>query len=398
MNLEAFEYFQKGKYFQRMSHELGGNQKAIVMFEKATELDSNFAMAHAALARSYIDVSGTLSPLAPEARGEYRDKAAWRLVKAERLSPEIAEVHLARGLYFARVKKDVQSAQSEYDAAYRLRPNDADVVAVVAEFALNSQHDYETSLVLSKKAIELDPLQGYGVSYAAWSLLLLRRYAEAEQYVNLYIRTWPADGLGYLQRVKVLLWGFGDPTKAMRAWDEGRKLATTNTDRLGRLWEMWEVPFYARDFKCVLALAETSKSNYRFMCRAFSYAVMGKIHEARVNLDSMHKALESGLSPGPDDRLIDSSLTLALVHAALGNSADALEYISKIEGNRENFGVWRVRDVILLYVYVGDVEKAMRTIEISLSRPGGITRAMMRLDPRFDTIRRDAEFQKLLIE
>ena len=53
-NMEAWEYFQKGKYFWNNYFDYEGNLKSAQMFEKACELDTNFALAYAWQARVYM--------------------------------------------------------------------------------------------------------------------------------------------------------------------------------------------------------------------------------------------------------------------------------------------------------------------------------------------------------
>ncbi len=55
-NMEAWEYFQKGKYFWYNYFDYEGNLKSAQMFEKACELDTNFALAYAWQARLYMAV------------------------------------------------------------------------------------------------------------------------------------------------------------------------------------------------------------------------------------------------------------------------------------------------------------------------------------------------------
>lgn len=95
------------------------------MFEKAVSLDSNFGLAYARLAHVYTALFSRKHP-------EYGRKCEASLENANRLQPDLPQIHLARGAYLEMVKKDLKGALVELEAARTHSPNDVDVLAEIA--------------------------------------------------------------------------------------------------------------------------------------------------------------------------------------------------------------------------------------------------------------------------
>lgn len=96
-NAEALNHFMKGVYFFDDRDSNLNNRKpldnAVVEFQRAVELDPQFAAAHAKLghAQAHLAVFFETNPVLIE-------KARAQLILAEGLNPQLAEVHVARSL------------------------------------------------------------------------------------------------------------------------------------------------------------------------------------------------------------------------------------------------------------------------------------------------------------
>ncbi|HQJ96916.1 MAG TPA: serine/threonine-protein kinase, partial [Candidatus Cloacimonas sp.] len=129
-NMEAWEYFQKGKYYWNYFIDYEGNLKSAQMFEKACELDTNFAVAYAWQARVYIAVY-SFSSL--ENKQTYKENYIFKYEKAiERaikIAPDIPEINLARADYSSTINGDINSAINETKLANSKRPHDAEILS-----------------------------------------------------------------------------------------------------------------------------------------------------------------------------------------------------------------------------------------------------------------------------
>ncbi len=125
-NLEAYSYYAKAMYHFSKRGLTGDPQEetdtAIDLFKKAIELDSNYALAHAQLGYAYAwiaDINEGGPGLIASAKEELR--------VAERLDPQLAEVHVARS-FIAWSHYEIEAGIREARLAKQLNPNLANIV------------------------------------------------------------------------------------------------------------------------------------------------------------------------------------------------------------------------------------------------------------------------------
>ncbi len=115
-NVQAYDYYLRGRTF---FHRRGRKNAAFAlqMFQRAIEIDPEYALAYAGLADCssftfmYSDASKTI-----------QDKAVTASLKAVELNPELAEAHASRGLALS-LDEPSDEGQREYETAIRLDPN-----------------------------------------------------------------------------------------------------------------------------------------------------------------------------------------------------------------------------------------------------------------------------------
>ncbi|MGB7200964.1 MAG: protein kinase [Pyrinomonadaceae bacterium] len=114
-NSEAYLYYLSGLVDADGTPE--GNKKARALYDKAIELDPEFAAAYVERAyRHYIDAIGTGDPekLMPKAKAD--------IEKALELDPQLAKAHAVRAMVY-EYEFDWASAEREYLRAIELSPN-----------------------------------------------------------------------------------------------------------------------------------------------------------------------------------------------------------------------------------------------------------------------------------
>ena len=95
-NLEAYQYYLQGNDYYNRGYAKKDNEIAIQMYEKAIELDSNFALAYAKLSHVHSRYYWF-----------FYDRTDARLAKAQeavdkafKLKPGLPEAHSALGFYY----------------------------------------------------------------------------------------------------------------------------------------------------------------------------------------------------------------------------------------------------------------------------------------------------------
>lgn len=115
-NVQAYEYYLRGRQFFHQMRRTS-LQYARRMFDRAIELDPNFARAHAGIADCcsflYMYLDGSKANL------EAADASSR---KALQLDPESAEAHTARAVALT-LRREYGEARQEFEAALRLNPN-----------------------------------------------------------------------------------------------------------------------------------------------------------------------------------------------------------------------------------------------------------------------------------
>lgn len=158
-NTEAYQLYLRGRYHwnRRAIEDLW---KGIDNFQRAIELDPNFALAWSGLADSYITMllggpfARTNRPPMPIA--EVRTKWGPTARRAVELDPNLAEVHTSLGQGLEWLEWDLAGAEREYKRAIELNPDYATAHHRYAVFLMVSGRSDE-GLQEFKRALELDP-------------------------------------------------------------------------------------------------------------------------------------------------------------------------------------------------------------------------------------------------
>src|SRR5262249_56467262 len=172
-NLEAYDTYLRGReYHQRLTQE--ANAQAQQMFERATELDPQFALAYTALGLTYLRAWSLGWSWDPQTL----DQAVELAEKARALDAALPEAHAVLGLAYAS-KGQPEQGLAEGERAIALDPNCARCHIALAEVLLLAGQP-EEALGLVEKAMRLDPESAaYYSCHLGWAYRLLGRYDEA---------------------------------------------------------------------------------------------------------------------------------------------------------------------------------------------------------------------------
>jgi Tfp pilus assembly protein PilF len=150
-NAEAYQEYLRGRFFWN-KRTAEGLQKAIENFNRAVELDPNFAQARSGLAETYVLVNLFGTRHDPTAFPTAKNHA----LRALELDGNLAEAHAALAQVKMQYDFDWPGTESEYLKAIELDPNDATVRQWYGEF-LALQLRIEESISQMERARELDP-------------------------------------------------------------------------------------------------------------------------------------------------------------------------------------------------------------------------------------------------
>jgi TolB-like protein/Flp pilus assembly protein TadD len=175
-NLEAYQLYLKGRAL--LPRRGIGVPRALECFQRAVELDPQYALAWAGLADGYT-VLGYCGFAHPEACMPKGTEAARRAVA---LDASLAEAHDALGCACLMDLWDKAQAEREFLRALELNPRYVQARDRYALFYLQvSVGRLEEGVAQAKLALELDPLSGYTNTLVGFTCFCAGRHAEAVQ-------------------------------------------------------------------------------------------------------------------------------------------------------------------------------------------------------------------------
>jgi TolB-like protein/Tfp pilus assembly protein PilF len=171
-NREAYRFFVLGRR-EAEERTTPGLLKSIEYYRQAIQKDPGYALAHAGIADSYIQL-GFDSMSGAQAFGEVKKYAT----EAIRLDPALAEAHVSMGTYHLLFEWNWEDAKKELDEAINLNRNCADAYHF-------SCHYHETlgrtadAVKLMEHAVNLDPASPVHRTELGWAYVHARDFERA---------------------------------------------------------------------------------------------------------------------------------------------------------------------------------------------------------------------------
>ena len=149
--------------------------KAISFFERAVQLDPNFALAWARLSRAHAFLYFRPGEDLTAAR---RDAAKSALENAQKLQPNSPETLLALGYYQYWVLRDYGLAKTTFGLVGKMLPGSSEVPAALAFVARREGH-WDESVACWEQALALDPRNVELLNATALTYAMLRQFPTA---------------------------------------------------------------------------------------------------------------------------------------------------------------------------------------------------------------------------
>jgi len=207
-NLDAYDAYLLGQ--QRMARRTSASiADAAQSFQKAIDLDPNYALAYVSLA----DATGLLSGYGTLSQSEALPKVERLLNKAIQLDPRLGEAYASLGNLSAN-KGDFAAAESAFQRAIELSPNYAMAYSWYGNFVPAA--DMKKRIPLFEKALELDPLSTVVLCNLGNDLRRSGRTDEAVARFHRAIEIDPGSTCGYVGMANAYGDNLNQPEEALR--------------------------------------------------------------------------------------------------------------------------------------------------------------------------------------
>ncbi len=364
-NMEAYEYYLRGLEVHNMAEEENDVKQAGYLYQKAIDIDPNYAEPYLGLARCYADLHWRL-----DNHLEVMDTIISIINKAIELDPENSDAWSYKGWYTFYGLNNLEEAEKHYAKAMELNPNNADVYFNLARWVYPNadEPDLVKSIMYAKKAARL---------------------IKGERLGELY------DGIGYIYL-------------SVGMYDEAEEFYELAADILPN-WQVnsaqWWLNMIQGNFNEALTYAEKNvelypENNRSYLELARTYAHMEEYDTALVIFDTWYDRYKEDNLDRWEYRIFSDEYKYALVKSGRDPEKgyqqirDKIDYIEDVfKEDIFNFGGGYFYDMVRLNTLLGNREEALKyllRIEKAGYAFGSISWAMV--DPLLEDLRDEPEF------
>lgn len=395
----AWNYYLSGNDYLRSDDEEAHVPLAVELFGRAVEVDPQFALAWAGLARGHTGAY-FFGFDETESRRELAREAVDRALD---LAPALPEAHLALGYYYGQVLRDYERALQEYAIAALGMPGSSELYLLRA-FSHRRLGEWEQAIANFERAVELDPRNNEQRTELARTYYLRRNYTQAEINFDRALEIKPDDVQAYAHKVQLSLWRDGDVTSIKAAVEDPPMELGDLRERLG-----WIAAVYERDYETALSYLNDGEvdiymGNHQYIPNesylGVTYQLAGYPELAEPHFQVVRELLEEAFEANSDDDRLHITLAEALV--GLGESEEAIRLahraieLSPASTDVIAGGEVQIDAIIRVLAPAGAAAAAIEELDAYLSTPGPWSIEGLLPDPRFDPIRDDPRFEALV--
>jgi len=408
-NSEAYDAYLRGLVFDAHSAYSNEAQRdAIASYERAVQLDSVFALAWARLSRA----DAALYFVRADQTAARRDVARRALENAQELSPTLPETQLALGYYQYWVLRDYSVAKDTFEQLRKILPGSSDILYALG-LVTRRQGKWDESIAYFEQCLALDPRNAEVLGNTAWTYAMLRKFPDARKLYERALEITPNDldlvaaaagtyqAEGNLKEAATFLMGINEQSPVQPFITKMTQLRLErNHEEAVRLLQARQAHFH-------FASQIDQGTNQVILASAQSFG--GDTAAARVTAEQARNTLKPLCHDQPDNSFFAQQLALA--NAALGEKEmalyEAVRATTLLPNTRDPLsGPTREEVLALIQMTFGDsahpistLSRLLQTPYISwLYGPMPATAALLRLDPVWDPLRADPDFQKFCQE
>jgi TolB-like protein len=405
----AYDLFLKGDFEYRLASASLRPERydqAAAWYEQAIARDPSFASAIAHLVICRLNRHWFVENLTEAQLAEIKELAE----HAVSLAPEVADTHVALGLYHYFGYRQYQPALAAFARALQLQPNSAPAVEY-SGYVHRRLGDWKVCVAELTKALELDPRNADVAGNLGQTYTLMREWSEAERRSRSALAIDPHDVIGMRALLLTLTNANGDLSSSLqllKSFPPDEKIVTTSIS--GTIASVTGERAYtfvlARDFEAALKVWDSPPSGEidlraRLAARAAIHVLAGDLVGAKADGEKAREVLEKRVRDRPSELI--SLRQLSWIYVAVSQNTDALrvgQQLSDLLPPEKDalLGAATLAGLAEIKARVAARAEAVSILRKLLSMPAGesVSIARLKIDPVWDPIRSDPGFQQLL--
>lgn len=294
-NTEAYQAYLLGVHHWNRGHHEEALCAATNAFQKAIELDPEYAKAYAGLAYAWGQLSA--NSFISYAEGVSNMEAG--VAKALELAPDLADGYMALGFLLMSFKQDQHGAHKAISTALELNPGNAEVQLEYSRIMSNQGH-HDESIAAARRALDLDPVSLFANHFLGHVLYFARRYQEAVPALRHVLEMEPQyPKPHYFISMSQYLQGDFES-----AWEEIQQEPLYWMNWTGSALVLWRLGRIEEADAFLAKLSEDEDQEFATVQRADNYAQRG---DSKLAMKNLNLALDYG-DPGLSQMLIDPFL------------------------------------------------------------------------------------------
>ena len=388
-NTEAYDSYLRGMYFynNRFSQEKEFTYRAIAQFEKAVQLDPNFAFAHLRLAYCHDHLYWKNF----DGSNERAETAKYHFEKARELLPNHPDIIEGGGWYAYHIEGDYKKAREIFRSLANQYPNLSTPLNALGVIN-NRLGNWEEAGENFEQSISLDPEYLATHLNYFYNLFSRRNFLKAKNHLDWILNISPENNSAHIEMSNLIVASTGNTSQAL---DYFRESGIDDEDQLRKLL------FLNGDFSSIgINNPDIASENMNYLKDiSLAFVQSGRAGEARPYAQKAIQKFEEYLKTTPRDYM--KWIQLGQLYSVIDYDEKAMDIADRITKK-----ISEKPDALMdpdleyelakIHAYIGQSDDVFSILRTLVQSPSKVTPELIRVDPTWNLFKADTEYEGLV--